>query len=95
MERLIMGMEREEMEVRAEVDRLSAGTEMQELAGELCEGIDNICGGFHYYKDENVLGEPKTWQGKSASSAAIFCRGIYLVWKMRNIWISRHISWVY
>ncbi len=77
MERLIMGMEREEMEVRAEVDRLSAGTEMQELAGELCEGIDNI------------------WQGKSASSAAIFCRGIYLVWKMRNIWISRHISWVY
>ncbi len=91
MERLIMGMEREEMEVRAEVDRLSAGTEMQELAGELCEGIDNICGGFHYYKDENVLGRAKDLAGKISQ----FCRGIYLVWKMRNIWISRHISWVY
>ena len=75
MERLIMGMEREEMEVRAEVDRLSAGTEMQELAGELCEGIDNICGGFHYYKDENVLGRAKDLAGKISQFCSYFLQG--------------------
>ncbi len=28
---------------------------MEELAKELRDAVDNICGGFHYYKDENVL----------------------------------------
>lgn len=28
---------------------------MEALAQELCREIDNICGGYHYFKDENVL----------------------------------------
>lgn len=28
---------------------------MEELALQIWNSIDNICGGFHYYKDENVL----------------------------------------
>ncbi len=28
---------------------------MEELARKLSNGIDNICGGFHYFKKENVL----------------------------------------
>lgn len=44
---------------------------MEELALGLRNKIDNICGGFHYYKDENVLKRAEELAGDIQQ----FCEG--------------------
>lgn len=44
---------------------------MEALAKEINQEIDNICGGYHCYKDENVLNRA----GKLAAAIQQFCSG--------------------
>lgn len=48
---------------------------MEELARELRNKIDNICGGFHYYKDENVLGKAEGLAGELQQFCSHFLQG--------------------
>lgn len=48
---------------------------MEELAFDLKKEIDNICGGYHYYKDENVIPRAKQMAGRIAEFCAYFLNG--------------------
>lgn len=49
--------------------------EMEELAKKLNIKIDNICGGFHYYKDRNVLGKSRELAGEIQQFCSYFLQG--------------------
>ncbi len=48
---------------------------MEELARELSVAIDNICGGYHYYKDENVLNRSLGLAGRIQTFCSHFLQG--------------------
>ena len=48
---------------------------MEVLAKELRDKIDNICGGFHYYKDENVIKKAGELIGKIQQFCSCFLQG--------------------
>lgn len=49
--------------------------EMEKLAKQLSNRIDNICGHYHYYKDENVLGQSQKLAGDIQQFCAQFLQG--------------------
>lgn len=48
---------------------------MEELALQIRNRIDNICGGFHYYKDENVLNRSQKLAGDIQQFCGFFLQG--------------------
>ena len=51
---------------------MNGGMEMEELAKKINIRIDNICGGFHYYKDGNVLGKSRELAGEIGQFCSYF-----------------------
>lgn len=49
--------------------------EMEELAKRLSGKIDNICGGFHYYKNENVLNRSQELANDIQQFCSCFLQG--------------------
>ena len=54
---------------------MNGGMEMEELAKKINIRIDNICGGFHYYKDGNVLGKSRELAGEIGQFCSYFLQG--------------------
>lgn len=48
---------------------------MEELAIKLRNKIDNICGSFHYYKNENVLSESQKLAEEMQQFCSVFLQG--------------------
>lgn len=48
---------------------------MEELALKIRSDIDNICGGFHYYKDENVLNRSRELAQEIQQFCSFFVQG--------------------
>lgn len=48
---------------------------MEELALKLKKEIDTICGGFHYHKDENVLGRSRELADEIREFCSYFLQG--------------------
>ena len=48
---------------------------MKELAKGLRQKIDQICGGYHYYKDENVIENARKLSGEIQEFCGFFLQG--------------------
>lgn len=48
---------------------------MEELALQLRNQIDTICGGYHYYKDENVIENARKLSGEIQEYCSYFLNG--------------------
>lgn len=48
---------------------------MELLAKKIRDKIDNICGGYHYYKDENVLERSRELVGEVQQFCSYFLQG--------------------
>ena len=48
---------------------------MEELAKGLRQEIDQICGGYHYYKDENVIENARKLSGEIQEFCGFFLQG--------------------
>lgn len=48
---------------------------MEKLAKTISNKIDNICGGYHYYKDENVLERSRELAGEIQQFCGFFLQG--------------------
>lgn len=48
---------------------------MEKLAKTISNKIDNICGGYHYYKDENVLERSRDLAGEIQQFCGVFLQG--------------------
>lgn len=48
---------------------------MEELAKKISDKIDNICGGYHYYKDQNVLNRSQELAAEIQQFCSYFLQG--------------------